>query len=93
LDIPSENLQRKVSTGNLNLFIPWCTNREVTMANRSTHTFKKREREEAKRRKRLAKEAKKLERKELKDNKESTEGIEDPDIAGIIPGPQPHPEE
>jgi hypothetical protein len=61
------------------------------MANRSTNTFKKREREEAKRRKRIAKEAKKVGRKELKENKDDEEIIidEDPDIAGIIPGPQP----
>lgn len=63
--------------------------REVYMANRSTNTFKKKEREEAKRRKRLAKEAKKLERKDLKENKDLPETEEDPDIAGIIPGPQP----
>lgn len=59
------------------------------MANRSTNTFKKREREEAKRRKRLAKEAKKVERKDIKDDKEIITGEEDPDIAGIVPGPQP----
>jgi hypothetical protein len=59
------------------------------MANRSTNTFKKKEREEAKRRKRLAKEARKLERKDLKENKEAVSGDEDPDIAGIVPGPQP----
>jgi len=59
------------------------------MANRSTNTFKKREREEAKRRKRLAKEAKKVERKDIKDDKEIILGEEDPDIAGIVPGPQP----
>ena len=63
------------------------------MANRSTNTFKKKEREEAKRRKRLAKEAKRLERKDLKENKDPFLGEEDPDIAGIIPGPQPRAEE
>ncbi|HPI91994.1 MAG TPA: hypothetical protein PK350_02605 [Deltaproteobacteria bacterium] len=63
------------------------------MANRSTNTFKKKEREEAKRRKRIAKEAKKLERKDLKENKDTVTGEEDPDIAGIVPGPQPRPEE
>lgn len=66
--------------------------REVYMANRSTNTFKKKEREEAKRRKRLAKEAKKLERKDLKDNKDILGTEEDPDIAGIVPGPQPRDE-
>jgi hypothetical protein len=65
------------------------------MANRSTNTFKKREREEAKRRKRIAKDVKKTERKELKLNKDEDEIIvhEDPDIAGIIPGPQPKSED
>jgi ribosomal protein L21E len=61
------------------------------MANKSTNTFKKREREEAKRRKRIAKDAKKVVRKELKLNKDGEEIIVDvdPDIAGIVPGPQP----
>jgi hypothetical protein len=63
------------------------------MANKSTNTFKKREREEAKRRKRLAKEVKKAERKELKENKADAVHNEDPDIAGIIPGPQPRDED
>jgi hypothetical protein len=93
LDLPANHQQRRVSTRILDRIIPCQTNREVNMANRSTNTFKKREREEAKRRKRLAKEAKKLERKELKGSKESSEGFEDPDIAGIVPGPQPRPEE
>ena len=59
------------------------------MANRSTNTFKKKQREEDKRRKRLAKEAKKNERKDIKANKDPLMGEEDPDIAGIVPGPQP----
>ena len=63
--------------------------REVRMATKSAVTFKKKEREEAKRRKRLAKEAKKTERRENKVGKESIAGWEDPDIAGIVPGPQP----
>jgi len=63
------------------------------MATKSAVTFKKREREEAKRRKRLAKEARRSERKELKAGKESVIGPEDPDIAGIVPGPQPRLEE
>lgn len=63
------------------------------MANRSTNTFKKKQREEDKRRKRLAKEAKKNERKDIKANKDPLMGEEDPDIAGIVPGPQPRTEE
>jgi len=67
--------------------------REVLMATKSAVTFKKKEREEAKRRKRLAKEARRSERKELKSGKEPHPGGEDPDIAGIVPGPQPRFEE
>ncbi len=63
------------------------------MANRSTNTFKKKQREEEKRRRKLAKVAKKIERKDLKANKDPLMGDEDPDIAGIVPGPQPIPEE
>jgi hypothetical protein len=63
------------------------------MASRSQNTFKKKAREEAKRRKKKAKEARKLERKDIKSDEVSEEGVEDPDLAGIIPGPQPLPEE
>ncbi|HDP26274.1 MAG TPA: hypothetical protein ENN34_12645 [Deltaproteobacteria bacterium] len=63
------------------------------MATKSVNTFKKKQREEAKRRKRIEKEAKKLERKELKSNKETITGEIDPDIADIVPGPQPKTEE
>lgn len=63
------------------------------MANRSTNTFKKKQREEEKRRRKLAKVAKMNERKDLKANREQVQGEEDPDIAGIIPGPQPRAEE
>ena len=59
------------------------------MATKSAVTFKKKEREEAKRRKRLAKEARRIESKENKAGREPVAGGEDPDIAGIIPGPQP----
>jgi hypothetical protein len=60
------------------------------MATKSTNTFKKREREEAKRRKKIAKEAKKTERKETKgDVKTERDDVFDPDIADIVPGPQP----
>ncbi len=60
------------------------------MSTKSANTFKKKEREESKRRKKLAKEAKKVERKEIKAGAkpDRTGGI-DPDIADIIPGPQP----
>jgi hypothetical protein len=59
------------------------------MAGKTTNTFKKREREESKRRKKIAKEAKKTERKEIKAEKKGELDDFDPDIANIIPGPQP----
>ncbi len=59
------------------------------MANRNMNTFKKREREEAKRRKRLAKEAKREQRQSMKALREPTAADIDPDIAHIVPGPQP----
>ncbi|HHO76714.1 MAG TPA: hypothetical protein ENN05_09845 [Deltaproteobacteria bacterium] len=59
------------------------------MATKSQNTFKKKMREEAKRRKKKDKEARKQDRKELKSNEESIPSVEDPDIAGIVPGPQP----
>lgn len=63
------------------------------MANKSKHTFKKQEREKGKRLKRMHKEAHKIEAKKLKAEAEAFTGEGDPDIAGIIPGPQPRPEE
>jgi len=64
--------------------------REAHMATKSANTFKKREREEAKRRKKIAKEAKKTERKEIRSDRKNEPGdLVDPDIADIVPGPQP----
>jgi hypothetical protein len=63
------------------------------MANRSQNTFKKKAREEAKRRKKNAKEARKQERKDIKSIETPVADVEDPDLAGIVPGPQPLPEE
>ncbi|MCD6570913.1 MAG: hypothetical protein J7L53_09450 [Deltaproteobacteria bacterium] len=63
------------------------------MASRNQNTFRKKAREEAKRKKRVAKEARRQERKELKANQEPRMDMEDPDIEGIVPGPQPRPEE
>ncbi|HOO46947.1 MAG TPA: hypothetical protein PLM29_12000 [Deltaproteobacteria bacterium] len=63
------------------------------MANKSQNTFKKKMREETKRKKKMEKEARRLERKDIKANEEPISGVEDPDIAGIVPGPQPLPEE
>jgi hypothetical protein len=39
------------------------------------------------------KEAKREQRKQEKGQRPASEGGEDPDIAGIVPGPQPIPEE
>jgi len=58
-------------------------------------TFRKRERERALQQRQQDKAQKRKETKEKKAEKASTpgvEGAEDPDIAGIIPGPQPQPD-
>lgn len=59
------------------------------MANRSRQTFIKRQKERARQEKARIKAEKRAQRKS---EKISTEGYgEDPDIAGIVPGPQPQP--
>jgi hypothetical protein len=58
---------------------------EVPMQNRST----KRQKEQAREQKRKEKEERKVERKKLNLDKPNAVEGEDPDIAGIIPGPQP----
>ena len=63
------------------------------MAKKSRPTFKKREKEKARVQKQQGKEARRLESKELKAHATSVFGTEDPDIAGIRPGPQPLPEQ
>jgi hypothetical protein len=63
------------------------------MAKKSKQTFQKREKEKARVQKRKEKEARRLESKALKDNIATVIGDEDPDIAGIRPGPQPLPEQ
>ena len=63
------------------------------MAKKSKQTFQKREKEKARVQKRKDKEARRLESKALKANIASAIGDEDPDIAGIRPGPQPLPEQ
>lgn len=54
-------------------------------------TFLKRERESKQRDKARDKEAKRKERQAEKPAREAGADGVDPDIAGIIPGPQPHP--
>ena len=65
------------------------------MAKRTRQTIKKREKEKKRQQKAQEKAARRLEAKARKAN-EPTSGFdtdEDPDIAGIIPGPQPLPDE
>ncbi|MHC1742039.1 MAG: hypothetical protein AB9873_03290 [Syntrophobacteraceae bacterium] len=63
------------------------------MAQRSKATFQKREREKALQQKQKDKDVKRLEAKERKANREPRVDGDDPDIAGIKPGPQPLPEQ
>ncbi|HYV05254.1 MAG TPA: hypothetical protein VFB82_11740 [Blastocatellia bacterium] len=62
------------------------------MAKKSRPTFQKRQKEKARQEKRKDKEQRRLESKDRKDLEPRIEG-EDPDIAGIRPGPQPLPEQ
>ena len=61
------------------------------MVNRSRPTQAKRVREKALQEKRQQKAAKRQDAKERKDERGPMGEGEDPDIAGIVPGPQPHP--
>ncbi len=63
------------------------------MAQRSKATFQKREREKEKQMKQRDKEARRLEAKRVKAERVPVNGNEDPDLAGIKPGPQPLPEQ
>ena len=65
------------------------------MAQRSKATFQKREREKEKQQKQRDKEARRLEAKKAKAERGTLprNTDEDPDIAGIKPGPQPLPEQ
>ena len=60
---------------------------------KSRPTFQKREKEKARAQKQKDKETRRLETKERKKNAPVMDGDEDPDIAGIRPGPQPLPEQ
>lgn len=63
------------------------------MAQRSRSSFQKREREKNLQQKQRDKEVRRLEAKQRKANREPADDREDPDIAGIKPGPQPLPEQ
>jgi hypothetical protein len=56
-------------------------------------SFGKRQKEKNRIEKRQEKEARRVQRKEERANRPRPEGGEDPDIAGIVPGPQPLPED
>lgn len=61
------------------------------MVNRSRPTLLKREREKARQQKQKDKAARRAEAKARKSTSSPRGGDEDPDIAGIVPGPQPRP--
>ncbi len=63
------------------------------MAKKSKQTFQKREKEKARAMKQKEKEIRRIESKKLKASITTAIGDEDPDIAGIRPGPQPLPEQ
>jgi hypothetical protein len=59
------------------------------MANRARPTLQKREREKARQKKQLLKQERRQEAKARRASAPRQAGEEDPDIAGIRPGPQP----
>ena len=59
------------------------------MANRARPTLQKREREKARQKKQMLKQERREEAKVRRANAPRHLGDEDPDIAGIRPGPQP----
>ena len=61
------------------------------MASRTKPTLEKRAKERARQEKRKAKEERRANAKIERANAPRREGDEDPDIAGIVPGPQPNP--
>lgn len=61
------------------------------MANRTKVTQQKRARERAKQERQMEKTRRREEAKVRKANEPHQVGGEDPDIAGIVPGPQPRP--
>jgi hypothetical protein len=61
------------------------------MANKGRATFAKRQKEIARQERAREKAAKRIERKEAKAKLDRRATDEDPDIAGIVPGPQPLP--
>ena len=56
-------------------------------------TQKKRQREALRKEQRADKAVRRAERKAVRDNREAAAPGEDPDLAGIVPGPQPRDDE
>lgn len=65
--------------------------RETRMANRTRPTLEKRNKERARQEKRKQKDERRAYAKVQRSNEPRRPGEEDPDIAGIQPGPQPSP--
>lgn len=61
------------------------------MANRTRPTLEKRAKERARQEKRKQKDERRATAKVTKSSSPRGEGEEDPDLAGIVPGPQPIP--
>jgi hypothetical protein len=61
------------------------------MANRTRPTLEKRAKERARQEKRKQKDERRASAKTQRSTNPRPEGEEDPDIAGIVPGPQPSP--
>ncbi|MDR3567804.1 MAG: hypothetical protein P4L43_07230 [Syntrophobacteraceae bacterium] len=59
------------------------------MARKSKDTFQKLERQKEKQQKQRDKEARRVESKKAKAERKQVDTVEDLDIAGIMPGPQP----
>jgi hypothetical protein len=64
---------------------------EAYVANRTKPTLQKRAKERARQEKRKQKEERRASNKQQRASAPRREGEEDPDIAGIVPGPQPSP--
>jgi hypothetical protein len=62
---------------------------EADVANRTRPTLEKRAKERARQEKRKLKDARRATNKAMKAANPRAGGDEDPDIAGIVPGPQP----
>jgi hypothetical protein len=66
---------------------------EVTLAHNRGASITKRERERARQQRQKEKAEKRVQRRAEKETRPTRELGVDPDIAGIQPGPQPHPAE